>query len=74
MSNLPSFDGQTLIKVLRKFGFEVIRIKGSHHFLRHEDGRSTVIPVHQKETIGIDLFHKILKDCEISVEDLLKLR
>lgn len=74
MSNLPSFDGQTLIKILRKFGFEVIRIKGSHHFLRHEDGRSTVIPVHGKEAIGIGLFHKILKDCEISVEELLKFR
>jgi predicted RNA binding protein YcfA (HicA-like mRNA interferase family) len=72
MSNLPSLHGQKLIKVLRKFGFEVIRIKGSHHFLRHSDGRSTVIPAHGKETIGIGLFHKILKDCEISIEDFLK--
>jgi predicted RNA binding protein YcfA (HicA-like mRNA interferase family) len=72
MSNLPSLDGQKLIKVLHKFGFEVIRVKGSHHFLRHLDGRSTVVPVHGKETIGIGLFHKILKDCEISIEDFLK--
>lgn len=40
------------IKSLRKLGFEVIRMKGSHHFLRHPDGRSTVIPVHRGETIG----------------------
>jgi predicted RNA binding protein YcfA (HicA-like mRNA interferase family) len=72
MSNLPSLDGKKLIKVLHKFGFEIIRIKGSHHFLRHLDGRSTVIPVHGKEPIGIGLFHKILKDCEISIEDFLK--
>jgi hypothetical protein len=30
---------------LREAGFEVVRIKGSHHFLRHADGRGTVVPV-----------------------------
>ena len=72
MSNLPSFDGRKLIKIIKKFGFEIVRVKGSHHFLKHSDGRATVIPVHGKESIGIGLFHKILKDCEISVEDFLE--
>jgi predicted RNA binding protein YcfA (HicA-like mRNA interferase family) len=44
MSNLPSITGKALIKALKKAGFEVIRIKGSHHFLRHEDGRCPVVP------------------------------
>ena len=39
--------------------------------MKHSDGRATVIPVHGKESIGIGLFHKILKDCEISVEEFL---
>lgn len=71
MSNLPSFDGRRLIKILKQFGFEDVRIKGSHHFLKHLDGRATVVPVHGKENIGIGLFRKILKDCEITVEDFL---
>ena len=71
MSNLPGIDGKKMLKILRKAEFEVIRIKGSHHFIRHSDGRSTVIPVHGKETTGIGLFHKILKDCEISVEEFM---
>ncbi len=71
MSNLPGFDGRKLIKILKKFGFEVLRTKGSHHFMKHSDGRSTVVPVHGKETIGVGLFHKILKDCEITVEEFL---
>ena len=50
MSRLPRLTGKQLIKVLKKTGFEVIRIKGSHHFLRHSDGRSTVVPVHSGET------------------------
>ena len=71
MSNLPSLNGRKLIKILGKFDFEVIRIKGSHHFLKHLDGRATVVPVHGKENIGIGLFYKILKDCEISIDDFL---
>ena len=71
MTNIPSFDGRKLIRALGRLGFEVVRIKGSHHFLRHADGRITVVPVHAKETIGIGLFHKILKDCELSTEELL---
>ena len=71
MSNLPSLNGRKLIKTLGKFDFEVIRIKESHHFLKHLDGRATVVPVHGKENIGIGLFYKILKDCEISIDDFL---
>ncbi len=71
MSNLPSFDGRRLIKILKKFEFEVVRIKGSHHFLKHPDGRATVVPVHGKENIGVGLFHKILKDCELTTEVFL---
>ena len=73
MSKLPSIDGKKFIKILRKAGFEVSRVKGSHHFIRHSDGRTTVVPVHGKETIGIGLFHKILKDCELTEKEFLKL-
>jgi len=71
MSNIPSLDGRRMLKILRKFGFEVIRIKGSHHFVRHPDGRSAVVPVHGKESIGVGLFHKILKDCEITLTEFV---
>ncbi|WP_456425180.1 type II toxin-antitoxin system HicA family toxin [Rhodocaloribacter sp.] len=27
------------MRTLRKAGFEEVRVKGSRHFLRHEDGR-----------------------------------
>ncbi len=35
MTKLPSLTGKKVIKALRKAGFEVIRVKGSHYFLRH---------------------------------------
>ena len=70
MSRAPRVTGSELIAALAQRGFQVIRIRGSPHFLRHEDGRSTVVPVHSGETIGPGLLHKILRDCHLSMEEL----
>ncbi|OIP89641.1 MAG: hypothetical protein AUK24_06090 [Syntrophaceae bacterium CG2_30_49_12] len=51
-------------------GFEVIRRKGSHNFLQHVDGRCTVIPIHAGETIGRGLLSQMVRDREISAEEL----
>ncbi|MCX6355024.1 MAG: type II toxin-antitoxin system HicA family toxin [Candidatus Aureabacteria bacterium] len=70
MSTFPSLAGGRLIKALQRLGFEVIRTKGSHHFLLHPDGRCTVVPVHRSETIGRGLLAQILRDCEITRKEL----
>lgn len=72
MSRSPSISGKKLIKILEKSGFSIIRSKGSHYFLKHKDGRCTTVPVHSNESIGIGLLTKILKDCDIKKEDILK--
>jgi predicted RNA binding protein YcfA (HicA-like mRNA interferase family) len=58
-----------VIAALQRAGFSVLRIKGSHHFLQHPDGRRTVVPVHSGETIGPGLLKKILNDAEMTVEE-----
>ena len=73
MTRLPRVKGAQLLSALQKIGFGVLRIKGSHHYLRHSDGRVTVVPVHRGETIGPGLLSKILKDCELTPEDLRSL-
>ncbi|MGF1453110.1 MAG: type II toxin-antitoxin system HicA family toxin [Opitutales bacterium] len=65
----PKLTGAQMIKRLKKHGFEVARVKGSHHILKHPDGRSTVVPVHRGETIGPGLLNKIAKDCDLTFED-----
>jgi predicted RNA binding protein YcfA (HicA-like mRNA interferase family) len=62
-----------LIAALAKVGFDVIRVRGSHHFVRHQDGRAAVVPVHSGETIGPGLLSKILRDCEVSADELAAL-
>jgi predicted RNA binding protein YcfA (HicA-like mRNA interferase family) len=73
MSRTPRVTGNVLIKALVKTGFAVLRVRGSHHFLRHADGRHTVVPVHPGETIGPGLMQKILRDCQLDVEELRSL-
>lgn len=65
MSRNPRVTGDILIAALESVGFCV---KGSHHFLRHEDGRSTVVPVHSGETIGPGPLHRILRDCRLTAD------
>ena len=70
MSRLPAVTGKQLIDALMRLGFTEIRVRGSHHYLRHPDGRSTVVPGHSGEVIGRDLLSKILRDTETSREEL----
>ena len=65
MPRLPRLRGREVVAALRRAGFAVLRVKGSHHFLQHADGRRTVVPVHTGETIGPGLLNKILRDAEM---------
>jgi predicted RNA binding protein YcfA (HicA-like mRNA interferase family) len=69
MSRLPRLTGKEVVRALVAAGFDVERSKGSHQFLRHKDGRVTVVPVHAGETIGPGLLAKILRDCEMTHEE-----
>ena len=73
MPKLPRLKGKAVIAALKKAGFEVVRTKGSHHILRHPDGRSTVVPVHTREVIGPGLMAKIMRDCELDAKDFIVL-
>ena len=70
MPKLVRPTGKDLLAALGQAGFEVIRVRGSHHYVRHVDGRATVVPVHAGETIGPGLLIKILHDCELNRADL----
>lgn len=74
MSRLAPIRAREIIKILRKLGFYQTRQKGSHAFILHNDGRSTVVPVHPTKQIGKGLFRSILHDINISPEEFNKLR
>lgn len=73
MTSYPAVRGKELLAALRRAGFEVVRTKGSHHFVRHADGRATVVPVHSGETLGPGLLASILRDVKLSRDELHRL-
>ena len=72
MPNIPAIKGKELKKFCRDMGFKVIRQKGSHVRMRHEDGRVTTIPIHSGKDIPKGLLRKIIKeDLELSLENFI---
>lgn len=70
MAKLPNLTGQELITALEKIGFFSIRQKGSHVRLKHEDNRVISVPVHAQKTLGKGLLLKILRDANLTKEEL----
>ncbi len=73
MSTLPKMSGEEMVKILvKEFGFEVSRQKGSHVTLvKYESGRKivTVVPLHKELKPGTIL--GVLKLAEISRDEFL---
>jgi predicted RNA binding protein YcfA (HicA-like mRNA interferase family) len=70
LTQFAALNGRQLVAILRTFGFETVRVRGSHYVLRHADGRSTVVPVHSNEDIGPGLLSKILRDTKLTREEI----
>ncbi|MBI2638412.1 type II toxin-antitoxin system HicA family toxin [Candidatus Peregrinibacteria bacterium] len=54
-------------------GFVERDAQGSHVFFKHKDGRTTVVPIHNRE-LSKGLLRKILNDVQLTVEEYEKLR
>ena len=74
MPQLPVISGKSLLKFLQKIGFIVVRVNGSHHRLKHPDGRVTTVPVHKNQDLPKGLLRKIIReDLELELEDFVTL-
>ena len=72
MARLPrKISGKDLLKVFQSLGFELVRQRGSHVFLRHPDGRRLTIPVY--DVVPVNLLNWILAEAKITREESLKL-
>ena len=69
---LPVVSGDQLIRALRKFGYVSVRQKGSHVRLRNANQpqrQSVTVPLHDELAFGT--LRRILRDTEVSVEELI---
>jgi len=74
MPQLPVISGKAFLKFLQTMGFVVVHINGSHHRLRHPDGRVTTVPVHKNQDLPKGLLRKIVReDLELELDSFIEL-
>lgn len=68
MPEIPSITGAEAVRAFCRAGFEIARIKGSHHILKKEDCPNRLsIPVHSGKTIGKGLLKSQIENAEMTV-------
>ncbi len=74
MSRLPRVSGRRVLEALRRAGFEVSHVRGSHHYLRKPGASGlVVVPVHGSRVVPTGTLHSILKQAGLSREDFREL-
>ena len=73
MNRLPRLTGREVVDALVKGGFSIAHQRGSHLIMKNPDSRSTVVPIHAAEVIGPGLLSKILRDAELTRDELYNL-
>jgi predicted RNA binding protein YcfA (HicA-like mRNA interferase family) len=73
MDKIMPLPAKKVIKALENMGFEQVMQKGSHLFLRHPDGRTTIVPVHPTENLGKGMINKIIKDTKFTRDEWIEL-
>jgi len=71
---LPRVTGDKVVKALKRAGFVEIRIRGSHHYLYHEQkDRLVTVVVHAGKILALKTLKSILKQADMGVEELKEL-
>ena len=75
MPPVPSVRGERIVRALERAGFKVARVAGSHHIMRHPDGRGTTVPVHPGRDVAKGALRGVfLADADMTVQELQRLR
>jgi len=73
-SRMPRVSGNDAVSAFCKAGYELDRITGSHHILRHPDKIERLsIPVHSGRTVGVGLLSKQIRLAGLTVEEFIAL-
>ena len=70
MPKLPAISGKELARALERSGFVLKRQSGSHLLFEHPDGRITTVPVHSSKDVPKGTLKAILRDIEITNDQL----
>ncbi|HXO25402.1 MAG TPA: type II toxin-antitoxin system HicA family toxin [Streptosporangiaceae bacterium] len=66
---IPAVRGAQVVRALERAGFQVVRVSGSHHVMKHPDGRTVPVPVHNRD-IAKGTLRNILAIISMTTEEL----
>ena len=69
---LPSVTAREMIRILERKGYILARQSGSHAIYKHPALKSVTVPLHAKKDLTIGVVHSIMRDAELSSDDLVK--
>jgi len=72
VNRIPILKPQEIVALLKSFGFQEVRQKGSHKQFRHYDGRCTTVPFHQGRDISPILLRQIASDIGLTIDEFLR--
>jgi predicted RNA binding protein YcfA (HicA-like mRNA interferase family) len=67
----PRLTAREVIRVLERRGFALARSSGSHHIYKNAAGKRVTVSVHGHETLHPKVLQSILRDMDLTVQDLL---
>ncbi|MBA3416945.1 MAG: type II toxin-antitoxin system HicA family toxin [Chloroflexia bacterium] len=71
---LPRVTGTEVVRALQRSGWEVVRVRGSHHILRHPDQPGMpIVPCHAGHTLAPGTLKSVLRDAGLTSEQLKSL-
>lgn len=70
---LPRVSGKDVVRALRRGGFALHHIEGSHHYLVSPTGRLVTVPVHGSRILKPKTLKSILEQAGLTVEELREL-
>jgi predicted RNA binding protein YcfA (HicA-like mRNA interferase family) len=73
MPKLPRLTAREIAAVMERIGFALTRQSGSHQIYKNAAGKRVTVPFHASKTLHPKVLKSILRDAELSPEDLEKL-
>jgi predicted RNA binding protein YcfA (HicA-like mRNA interferase family) len=68
----PAPSGKQIVKALRKLGFTVVRIHGSHHMMKREGSPLIPVPVHGNEPIAEGTLRNIIRKAGLRPQEFYR--
>jgi len=62
--------GKEIVRALAKDGWKIQRVSGSHHVMRHPDGRGIKVPVHGNRPLPAGTLASICREASRTASQL----